>query len=317
MFYGVSLGSAGRVLDRGGAHVEIFKDGSVSVYIGCTDMGQGAITVVSQIAADALGVEVERVRVNRVDTAIVPDSGPTVASRATVISGNAVIDACEKLKGRMAKAVEPVVGGDAVYDSTQGGVRGRKSGKIMAFDEAVSECARQRVDLRATGWYAVPECFLDDSTGQGKAYYAYSYATDVAEVEVDLRTGAVTVASFVAVHDSGRIVNPLMACAQVEGGIAQGIGLAVCENFIVTEGHVLSRDFSTYLVPTALDVCDDIRVEFVECVSEDGPFGAKGLGEPAIIPVPAAVANAVSNAIGVRIDRLPIGRDVTISVSRL
>jgi CO/xanthine dehydrogenase Mo-binding subunit len=117
------------------------------------------------------------------------------------------------------------------------------------------------------------------------------------------------VKSVLAVHDSGKIINPMTAASQVEGGIAQGIGLALYERFTVAEGRVCSRDLSTYLMPTSLDICDDLRVEFIECHSADGPFGAKGLGEPAIIPVAAAVANAVSNAIGVRVEDLPIARD--------
>jgi CO/xanthine dehydrogenase Mo-binding subunit len=316
MTYGVSLGAAGRVLDRGGARVEILKDGSISVFIGCTDMGQGALTVLTQITADALAVGPDRIRVNRVDTGIVPDSGPTVASRTTVICGNAVLDACETLRSRLVEAAAGIIGSDAEYNRDGGGAISPKTGARLGFDEAVAECGRQRIDLTAVGWYAVPECHLDDETGQGKAYYVYSYSTDLADVEVDLRTGKVEVKSFIAVHDSGRIINPLTAAAQVEGGIAQGIGLAVREDFIQADGHVVSRDLSTYLVPTSLDVCDEIHIEFVESLSQDGPFGAKGLGEPAIIAVPAAIANAVSNALGARVTRLPIRRDWVVGAAK-
>jgi CO/xanthine dehydrogenase Mo-binding subunit len=290
MFYGMSLGAAGWKLDRGSAKVEILKDGSVSVFVGCTDMGQGALTVLSQIAAEAFGIDAARVTVNRVDTSVVPDSGPTVASRTTVISGNAIIDACEKIKHRMQ------------------GVVGAGKDRQLGFDEIVEECLSRRIDLSAAGWYVVPECGLDETTGQGKAYYVYCYATDVAEVEVDLRTGRVEVKSFMASHDSGRIVNPLTATGQVEGGVIQGIGLATCESFNQADGIAQTRDLSTYLIPTAADACDAITVRFVQCDSSEGPFGAKGLGEPAIIPVAAAVANAVSNAIGARVTRLPIDR---------
>jgi CO/xanthine dehydrogenase Mo-binding subunit len=316
MFYGVSLGAIGRALDRGGAKVEVLKDGSVTVFIGCTDMGQGALTVLSQITADSLGVGIDRVMVNRVDTHIVPDSGPTVASRTTVVCGNAIIDACGKIKARMLDVAKSVVGEDAIYDLSGGGAVGGGSGKRIGFDELVDRCREQRVDLTATGWYAVPECRLDDTTGLGRAYHVYSFATDIAEVEVDLETGQVQVTSFWAVHDSGRIVNPLTAVSQVEGGVAQGLGLALCERFTQTGGRVSSGDFSTYLVPTSLDVCDKIRVEFVESLSPDGPFGAKGLGEPAIIPVPAAIANAVSNALGKRVTRLPVISDWIIAQQR-
>ena len=308
MYYGVSLGAAGRTLDRGGARVEVLKDGSVSIFIGCTDMGQGALTVLGQIAADSLGISPSDVRVNRVDTSVVPDSGPTVASRTTIVSGNAIVDACDKIKARMVEVGSSFFGRRATYDQARGGVVESGSRRRLGFAEVVSECFAGRVDLTATGWYVVPDCRVDEATGQGKAYHVYSFAADVADVEVDTRTGRVDVKSFLAVHDSGKIINPMTAVSQVEGGVAQGIGLALYEEFTVREGRVCSRDLSTYLMPTSLDVCDDLRVEFIECHSADGPFGAKGLGEPAIIPVAAAVANAVSNATGVRVEELPVRR---------
>jgi CO/xanthine dehydrogenase Mo-binding subunit len=306
MFYGVSLGAIGRAIDKGAAKVEVLKDGSVSIFIGCTDMGQGALTVVTQIAADALGMAPERVAVNNVDTHAVPDSGPTVASRATVMSGNAVLDACAKIKQRMLEVAATLLGEGALYDAPGGRITSRGSAASLTIAEAVRECYARRVELAATGWYAPPDCAVDKITGQGKAYYAYAFATDVAEVEIDTLTGHIDVVSLAAVHDSGRVINPLTASAQVEGGVAQGIGLALREKYCDAGGCVVSGDLSTYLLPTALDVCDDIRSDFVECLSKDGPFGAKGLGEPAIIPVAAAIANAVSNALGVRVTSLPI-----------
>ncbi len=308
MFYGVSLGAAGRTLDRGSAKVEVLKDGSVSVFIGCTDMGQGALTVLSQIAGEAFGIGAELISVKRVDTSVVPDSGPTVASRTTVVSGNAIVDACDKIKQRMQQVGVSIIGPGAVYDTSAGGVVNRENGTRLPFDEIVKECVSRRVDLTATGWYVVPDCRLDEETGQGKAYHVYSFATDLAEVEVDIEIGRVQVTSFVAIHDSGTIMNPLTATGQVEGGVVQGMGLAIHEQFSQIEGRVQCRDLSTYTIPTAVDVCDDIKVRFVERASADGPFGAKGLGEPAIIPVASAIANAVSNAVGVRVPNLPIDR---------
>jgi CO/xanthine dehydrogenase Mo-binding subunit len=226
-----------------------------------------------------------------------------------VISGNAIIDACNKIKGRLTEAARGLLASDAVYDSAAGGASSPGNDRTAGFLELVAACFDRRIGLAATGWYAVPECSVDAATGQGKAYYVYSFATDIAEVEVDTGTGEVKVKSLTAVHDSGRIVNRLTATGQVEGGIAQGLGFAVCETFAHEGGRIMTGDLSTYLIPTSLDVCDDLRVEFIECLSSDGPFGAKGLGEPAIIPVPAAVANAVSNALGRRVTALPIDRE--------
>ncbi len=316
MYYGVSLGAIGRRIDRGGAKVEVLKDGSVNVFIGCTDMGQGALTALTQVAADALGVDAGRVSVNRVDTHIVPDSGPTVASRTTVICGNAIIDACERIREHMLKAAAAALGDDAAFDPAGEGVMSPSTGKRLSFDELLEVCADRRVDLVATGWYVMPECRVDNDTIQGKAYYVYSFATDIAEVEVDLDTGAIELTGFWAIHDSGRIVNPLTSAGQVEGGVAQGMGLALSERFVEESAKVASVDYSTYLVPTSLDVCEDISSHFVEDLSADGPYGAKGLGEPAIIPVAAAIANAVSNALGRRVTDLPVSRDWVLGLPR-
>ena len=309
MFYGVSLGAIGRALDRGTAKVGITADGSVSVFIGCTDMGQGAHAVIAQIAAEALGIEPDNVTVNLVDTDAVADSGPTVASRTTVMSGNAVLDACAKIKAQILEVASSVLGGPAVYDRTGSLIINPRTGRGVAPADMIRECSSRGLDLTATGLYVPPECSVDRQTGQGKAYYVYSFATDIAEVEVDTATGKVEVTGLTAIHDSGRIINPLTASSQVEGGVAQGIGLALREKYRVEGGRVSSGDLSTYLVPTALDVCDNMRVEFIECLSPDGPYGAKGLGEPAIIPVAAAIANAVSNALDVRVTALPIEPD--------
>ncbi len=309
MSYGVSLGAIGRAIDRGGAKVEILRDGSVSVFIGCTEMGQGALTVVAQIAAEALGIPVESVTVHPVDTHIIPDSGPTVASRTTIISGNAVVDACRKILERMEEVASALLGGRARFSPPEGCFRCAESAETAAFTDVVRECFARRVDLADMGWYVVPECFVEADTCQGRAYHVYSFATQAAEVEVDTETGSIDVVRFHAAHDSGRIVNRVLAEAQVDGGIAQGIGLAITENFAGAGGRVVSTDFSTYLIPTALDVCDTIEIEFVESLSSDGPFGVKGIGEPATIPAAAAIANAVSNALGRRVVKLPIDRD--------
>lgn len=309
MFYGVSLGAIGRGLDKGTAKAEVMKDGSVSVFIGCTDMGQGALTVIAQIASEALGIDPHLITVNPVDTHEVPDSGPTVASRATVMSGNAVLDACGKIRARMLDVAAQLLGGPATLNPASGSVTGGKGSRALAVAELVRECHVRKVDLVATGYYNPPECSVDPATGQGRAYNTYAFATDIAEVEIDLATGRVDVLRVAAIHDSGRIVNPLTASGQVEGGMAQGIGLALSERYVLSQGRVASGDFSTYLVPTALDLNDGMTVEFVEHPSSDGPFGAKGLGEPAIIAVPAAVANAVSNALGRRVRSLPVDRE--------
>jgi CO/xanthine dehydrogenase Mo-binding subunit len=206
------------------------------------------------------------------------------------MSGNAVLDACRKIRERMAAVAGDLLPGED------------------GFARTVAECYNRRVDLSAVGWYRAPDCSVDPETGQGDAYYVYCFATHLAEVEVSESTGAVRLVRVIAAHDSGRILNPLMAAGQVEGGVAQGAGYALCEEFRTESGLAETRDLSTYLIPTSLDICDDIRVEFVELDCDHGPYGAKGLGEPAIIPIAPAVAAAVSSATGRRVTRLPVAR---------
>jgi CO/xanthine dehydrogenase Mo-binding subunit len=155
------------------------------------------------------------------------------------------------------------------------------------------------------GWWHVPELDYDPINGVGEAYFTYSYATHIARVKVDTLTGQVKVAKIWASHDVGRAINPAGLEAQIEGGAAQGIGWALTEDFKVSGGKVLSDNLTTYLLPTAMDV-GDIESILVEDPEPEGPWGAKGIGEPAIIPTAAAIANAVSNALGKSVAHIPI-----------
>jgi CO/xanthine dehydrogenase Mo-binding subunit len=304
MFYGVSLGAKGWFLDAAAASVQMHQDGSVSIAFGCTEMGQGAQTVIAQMAAESTGLPIERITILPTDTGLVPDSGPTVASRTTVFSGNAVLDALGQIKHNLLKeaaellAVDP---GDLVFRDGQ--VRG--GGKSIPFDQLIQHCYQRNVNLAAEGWYISPPCTFDEQSGQGDAYYVYGYGTQIAEVEVDLDTGRVEVVRMVAAHDVGRAINPSGVRGQIEGGVVQGLGYALLEDFVVKDGQILTPDLATYTIPTALDV-PQVESIIVEAASKDGPFGAKGLGEQPIIPTAAAVANAVANATGVRVRKLPI-----------
>jgi len=270
-------------------------------------MGQGAFTVLSQIAPEGLGIPLSRINMLPVDTQMVPDSGPSVASRVTVMSGNAILDAVRKLKADVLRVAAGLMHSSPDRITIRDGVvqAGGKTGKSLSFAELVRECFRKNVNLAQEGWTVAPKVSWDDETGQGKAYYVYSFATQIAEVEVDTWTGRVKVKNVLAVHDVGRALNPQGIEGQVEGGVMQGMGFALTEDFRTMQGRVLTPDFSTYLLPTSMDA-PDVRTMIVEEPSPDGPFGAKGVGEPALIPAAAAIANAVSHAIGVRMKDLPM-----------
>ncbi len=303
IYYGVSLGAKGLALDGSGAHLNVFRDGSVRVSIGGAEMGQGLLTVLSQIAADGLGVSVESVHVGLADTSVVPDSGPSVASRTTLMTGNAILDAAEKLRRAMGAVTADALGVAPESIEFRGGLVG-SAGKTMTFEKVAAECWRRNVNTAADGWYAAPETTFDEN-GQGDAYAVYSYATHVAEVEVDTGTGEVRVVRVTAAHDVGRILNPVTLVGQVHGGVLQCVGMALYERMKTEGGAIATPDFSTYIIPTAADV-PEIDALFVEEPYSLGPFGAKGIGETPAMPGAVAIANAIANAIGVRFCELPI-----------
>jgi len=305
VMYGVGMGAKAPLLDKAGAYLKLEADGSVTLAVGTTEMGQGAETVLAQIAADGLGIPVGMVRVAPVDTSRVPDSGPTVASRTTTVQGMAVLDAARRLRLRIEDAVRAILG------CPEFTVEGHRfcHPQDPARSSSLAEVARwmwtHNWDMGATGWAEAKPVDWDPATGRGNAYFVYAYACHIALVEVDLLTGETRVTGFWAVHDSGRIVNPATARGQVIGGIAQGIGYALMEDLPSRDGRILAPSFTSYHIPTARDVPTGIAVAFVEAPYSGGPFGAKGLGEVPLMASHAAVANAVSSATGSRLRVYP------------
>ncbi len=306
--YGCCLHAGGQFLEGAGALLQLHKDGSVSIAIGNTEMGQGATAVMQSLVAQELGCALERVRVKTVDTDLVPDSGPTVASRTTTMSGNAVLDACQKLKAELLPFVAETFGvrADAVSFADDGVRAGRKRMDYTALAEAAYVAKRH---LLAAGWYAPPRKDWDTSTGQGQPYSAYAYATMIALCEVDTYTGRTRVKRVAAAHDVGATIYPDGAVGQVEGGIVQGLGYAIMERLNQQQGVIKNPNFTDYIIPSALDA-PVIDVALIESrgVGEGqaaGPYGAKGLGEPSLIPIAGAVGNAIRDAIGARVFTMP------------
>ncbi len=326
--YGNCLGAAGWHMDGAGANIQINRDGTVSVSYGLIDMGQGAITVVTQMTADALGIDPKRITVLPTDTRNVPDSGPSVASRNVVMTGNAIRDAADKLLPVLNSSAAEILNCSpkSIIIENDFAVN-LENGEKVSFAELInfmykhtssptsSEPPLPRGDfansqshnspISQQGWWHTPKLDYNAEIGQGEAYFTYSYATHIAKVRVDKFTGLVKVEKVWAAHDVGKAINPDGIAAQVEGGVAQGIGWALIENFKYHNGKVLTDNLSTYLLPTALDI-SEVETIIVEYPEPLGPWGAKGIGEPAIIPTAAAIANAVSNAIGKQINEIPI-----------
>ncbi len=307
VYYGVGLGAGGVHLARAGAYVQILADASVQFAVGTTEMGQGMATVLSQIVADELGLPLEKVTILETDTSRIPDSGPTVASRATTMSGNALRDACQKLRVPLLRAASDLLGLPAEQIHLQNGwARNTEAtDNKIPLQEVVSECFRRRENMAAAGFYRSPEVSWDNHTGQGNAYIAFAYATNVAEVAVDTETGAIRVLRITAAHDVGKAINPQQVTGQIEGGTVQGMGYALTEEILSEKGVIQNPHFSTYIIPTIKEA-PKIDPIIVEAPFPEGPRGAKGFAEQPLMGIAPAIANAVFDAVGVRIRELPL-----------
>lgn len=293
--------------DIASALVEIAEDGTATVITGCAELGQGSNTVLCQIVAEELGIRYEDVRIVHADTAATPDAGPTTASRQTYVSGNAVklatADAKKEILNLAAEMLETSADILVVKDRTI--YVKEKPALSLPFAKAANEAHRRGRRFIGFGWYNNTTKDVDPETGLGDAYATYLYATHFAEVEVDTETGEVTVLNFATAHDVGKAINPLNIEGQVEGSVAMGLGYALQEEIMLEHGQILTPSLSEYYIPTALDMPDDITTFIVEEEEPTGPFGAKGLGEAGAIPTAPAIINAIYDAVGVRVTKLP------------
>ena len=268
---------------------EATADGRVRVLAASTEIGQGTKTVFAQIAADALGLDYERVEVVQPDTADVPNSGPTVASRTTMIVGKLVETAALRIG-------EALRGAGLLGDTYT----------AEEFARACAEYTSRHGALKTFTQYRQPEEIeWDDEHYRGDAYGAYAWAVYVAEVSVDTVTYEARVEDFVAVQEVGRVIHPVLAAGQIEGGVAQGIGWTLYENVVWRDGRMANGQMTNYIIPTSADI-PPVRVHFFENPYAGGPAGAEGIGElPMDGPAPA-ILKAMEHATGVRVDHVPL-----------
>ena len=293
------------------AGVKVNEDGSVSLMIGATEMGTGAATTATaQICAEELGVELSDVHVITSDSETIPADFGTYGSRVTTLSGRAVQDACEQVRGQLYRVGAELLEAD-VGELAMGGrkvfVKADPSREVDLATVVQSSLFRDRDgrQIMAQAHFDAPCDLPDPETGVGDFAMSYSFGAHAVEVEVDEETGLVRVVDFVAATDCGNLVNPALAESQVEGGAAQGIGYGLMEDLICEEGQVLNPHLATYRVPTATEM-PPVRMIWVETDDPQGPYGAKGLGEMGLVPTAAAIANAVYNATGARVHRIPL-----------
>ncbi len=273
------------------------RDGALTFYNGAVDIGQGSSTVLSQICADALGLPLGHFQLVVGDTDLTADAGKTSASRQTFVSGKAAQLAGEDLRGQILRLANAGPDAEIALDGTALRVTDGAARHVIELDSLPA--AADGTVLRGEGSFDPPTTPLDDN-GQGNPYATYGFAAQLAVADVDLALGVTKVRKIVAAHDVGRAINPIQVEGQIHGGIAQGLGLALMEEYIPGQ----TENLHDYLIPTVGDV-PEIEVIVVEDAEPLGPFGAKGVGEPGLIPTAPAILGAIRHATGVRIARVP------------
>jgi aldehyde oxidoreductase len=277
------------------------RNGRIALHQGAVDIGQGSNTIVAQICADAMGEPISHIDLVSGDTAITPDCGKTSASRQTLVTGKAAYLAGTRLRNEILKLAG--AGDDASIDFGARSVVAVEDGKPYPV-------ALENLSLDSHGYVITCEATFDpptsplDENGQGIPYAVFGFGAHMAEVEVDMELGTVRVLKIIAAHDVGRAINPTLVEGQIEGGVAQGLGMALMEEFFPGKGENLHD----YLIPSAGDV-PPVESILIEDASPIGPFGAKGIGEQAIIPTAPAILNAIHDATGVRVRRTPATPD--------
>ncbi len=284
--------------------VELAADGRIIFYNGAVDIGQGSTTVLLQICAEALGLPIDEFNLVLGDTDLTEDAGKTSASRQTFVSGKAAQLAGEDLRHQLLGFLGANTDAQLSVDRKQGelvaSMELSELRKPLAQLPSVTNTRGAEVIAEGVGCFDPPITALDEN-GQGKAYATYAFAAQICQVDIDLRFGRIRPRRFVAAHDVGRAVNPQLIEGQIHGGIMQGLGMALMEEYVPGR----TENLHDYLIPSAGDV-PHIDIKIIESPEPLGPYGAKGVGEPALVPTPAAILSAIRDATGIVIDRVPV-----------
>jgi xanthine dehydrogenase molybdenum-binding subunit len=306
----IHVGGGARVYksDGCGTIIKVDDQGKVDVITGSSEIGQGSETVIAQIVAEVLGINIDDINIMNNDTDVSPWDVGVHASRTTFVAGNSALGAARKIKEQilevaaksLGETVETLEMKDGIIFSTKDKEKNIPLGKVL-----------RKIHYTLGGRMLVAENFYDppnenfDQNFRGNLSVTYAYGTHGVEVEVDRETGQVKILNYIAAHDVGKALNPMLLEGQIYGGGLQGIGYALGERMIFEKGVLKNGNFLDYKIPTAKDV-PPVQAVIVETDEQDGPFGAKGIGEPGLVPTAPAIANAIYDAVGVRIRDLPI-----------
>jgi len=305
-----------RLQHKGGSNlsdvfIKMNNDGTIDLASGMAETGQGSDTILAQIAAEELGLRLEDINMITGDTSVTPQCMGAWGSREVFVGGNAVILAAKEVRRGLLHEASKILGvpvEDLILRDRMIFVKDH-SEKTVSFSQIVTACYAEGKILAARACYDAPNpTIADQKVGSGVGYGGaptFSFGTQTVEVEVDRRTGQVKVLKFIAAHDIGKVINPMAAEGQIEGAVAQGLGYALSEGLVWEEGIVLNPNFQDYRIFYINDV-PALKSIMIESIDPVGPYGAKGLGEMGMVPTAAAIANAIYDAVGVRIKSLPI-----------
>jgi len=306
----VHVGGGARVYksDGCGTMIKIDDYGKIDVFTGASDIGQGSETIIAQIVAEVLGVSVDDVNVINNDTDVCPWDVGVHASRTTFVAGNSALGAARKIREQILEIAGAALDEDpSGLDIVSGTIFARHNKeKSMALTKVL-----RNVHYMPGGNMLMAEYFYDppnenfDREFKGNLSVTYAYGAHGVEVEVDKETGRVRIVNYVAAHDVGKALNPMLLEGQIMGGGAMGLGYALSEEMIYKEGRLMNGTYLDYKMLTARDM-PPVQAVIVETDDKDGPFGAKGIGEPGLVPTAPAIANAIYDAVGVRIKTLPM-----------
>jgi len=303
-YHGNSLGPEGG--DRCGAIISIKADGTIEFMTGLAEIGTGARYGHAQMIAETLGISVGKVRCLLPNSLIAPPSGPTAASRSTVMGGNAALMVAKKLRETLSHEAAKLLDckpEEVYFDNEM--VLCKNGSKRMPFRELASICHKNGVSLTDSGIFQALETDWNEETGLGVAYHDYTFGAMAAVVDVSLKTGYPKVVQIVSAFDCGTPINPLLVSGQVEGGIVQGLGYSVMEEVCTVDGRILNPNLADYFICTSVDA-PKIENNLVEGYpSTSGPFGAKAIAEPPIDFIAPAITQAIYNATGIRINEIP------------
>ena len=301
-----NTGLGGGAPDISGADVELYEDGTFQVRSSAAELGQGLVTVMRLVVSEEMSVPPEQVRVLVMDTDLTPNGGPTTASRQTFVTGNASRYAAKTLRDQIAAAMAEKFDVRPQQIRFENGIV-HVNGHSLTYAEVYKEMTKFGQQPRVRYTYEAPKT-QPLGTG-GDMHFAFSFGVQAAEVEVNKLTGEVRVLRVVSANDVGMAVNPLGLQGQVEGGVMMGLGNCLTEEFIVENGYVVTDHLARYRIPGIM-LTPEITSIIVEHPVEAGPYGAKGVGEISSIPTTPAITNAIYNAVGVRIDKLPVDQEL-------